>query len=193
MRVNMQFQHVVGLNTISHDQFEEIHLATLEILDRVGVRVSDTEALDLLKKAGARVDGNLAKIPASLVQDALASAPCRVPISNRSGERAMRLEKGRSYYGSGSDTPNTIDIETGTRRLAENIDFIMSLALASDVPTADSYIHQFEAMVLNTSKPIVYTADNLRDLEIIVKMAEVVAGGAEALAANPFIILYDEI
>jgi trimethylamine---corrinoid protein Co-methyltransferase len=207
MRVNMQFQQVVGLNTISYDQFEEIHLATLEILDRVGVRVSDTEALDLLKKAGARVDGNLAKIPASLVQDALASAPCRVPISNRSGERAMRLEKGRSYYGSGSDTPNTIDIETGARRLAtkqdvinatiisdslENIDFIMSLALASDVPTADSYIHQFEAMVLNTSKPIVYTADNLRDLEIIVKMAEVVAGGAEALAANPFIILYDE-
>lgn len=207
MRVNMQFQQVVGLNTISYDQFEEIHLATLEILDRVGVRISDPEALALLKKAGARVDGNLAKIPASLVQDALASAPCRVPISNRSGERAMRLEKGRSYYGSGSDTPNTIDIETGVRRLAtkqdvikstiisdhlDNIDFIMSMALASDVPTADSYIHQFEAMVLNTSKPIVYTASNRRDLEIIVKMAEVVAGGAEALAANPFIILYDE-
>jgi len=207
MRVNMQFQQVVGLNTISYDQFEEIHLATLEILDRVGVRISDPEALALLKKAGARVDRNLAKIPASLVQDALASAPCRVPISNRSGERAMRLEKGRSYYGSGSDTPNTIDIETGVRRLAtkqdvikstiisdhlDNIDFIMSMALASDVPTADSYIHQFEAMVLNTSKPIVYTASNRRDLEIIVKMAEVVAGGAEALAANPFIILYDE-
>lgn len=207
MRVNMQFQNVVGLNTISFDQFEEIHLATLEILDRVGVRISDPEALALLKKAGARVDGNLVKIPASMVQDALASAPCRVPISTRSGERAMRLEKGRSYYGSGSDTPNTIDIKTGVRRLAtkqdvinstiigdnlENIDFIMSLALASDVAKTDSYIHQFEAMALNTNKPIVYTASDRKDLEIIVEMAEVIAGGADALAANPFLILYDE-
>jgi trimethylamine---corrinoid protein Co-methyltransferase len=207
MRVNMQFQNVVGLNTISHDQFEEIHLATLEILEKVGVRVFDQEALILLKQAGARVDGNLAHIPAWMVQDALSSAPCRVPICARNGERAMCLEKGRSYYGTGSDTPFTMDVQTGGRRLStkqdvvnasiiadslENIDFIMSLALASDVPKADSYIHQFEAMVLNTNKPIVYTAADRKDLEIIVAMAESVAGGAEALAANPFMILYDE-
>jgi trimethylamine--corrinoid protein Co-methyltransferase len=203
----MQFQNAVGLNTISHDQFEEIHFATLEVLDRVGVNVFDEEALKLLKDAGARVNGHLVHIPAWMVQDALASAPCRVPICNRNGERAMFLEKGRSYYGTGSDTPYTVDIYTGERRIAtkqdvvnsaiisdclSNVDFIMSLALASDVPTIDSYIHQFEAMVLNSTKPIVYTAENRRDLEIIVKMAETIAGGAEELAANPFIILYDE-
>lgn len=207
MRTNMQFQDVVGLNTISYDQFEEIHFATLEVLNRVGVRVYDQESLALLKTAGAHVDGNLVHIPAWMVQEALASAPCRVPVFNRNGDTALSLEKGRSYYGSGSDTPFTIDIHTGQRRLStkqdvvnstiisdslENIDFIMSLALASDVPTEESYIHQFEAMILNTTKPIVYTAANLKDLKKIVRIAELVAGGAETLSNRPFIILYDE-
>ncbi len=207
MRANANFQKTVGLNTISYDQFEELHFASLETLERVGVKVFDEEALELLKKAGAMVDGNLVRIPPSMVKEALASAPCRVSISNRDGECAMRLEKGRSYYGTGSDTPYTIDIESGERRAAKkqdvvnaakisdslsNIDFVMSLALAGDVPTDASYVQQFEAMVLNTKKPIVYTAGNLKDLVDIVRMAEVVAGGAEKLRKNPFLILYDE-
>ncbi len=207
MRVNMQYQDVVGLNTISLDQFEELHLATLDILDRVGVKIFEQEALALLKDAGAYVNGNLVRIPAWMVQEALSSAPCRIPICDRNGDKAMSLEKGRSYYGTGSDTPFTVDIETGQRRPStkqdvinaaiindsmENTDFVMSLALASDVPKLDSYIHQFEAMALNTTKPIVYTAANRSDLEIIVGMAESIVGGPEALAENPFIILYDE-
>jgi len=207
MRVNTRYQNTAGINTISYDQFEEIHLATLEVLDRVGVNVFDQEALELLKKAGARVDGHRVHIPAGMVKKALASAPCRVPVSNRNGERAMFLEKGRSYYGTGSDTPYTIDVETGKRRestkqdvvnstritdFLPNIDFIMSLALASDVPSEDSYVHQFEAMLLNTTKPIVYTAANLRDLKDIVKIAEIVAGGEEELASRPNMVLYNE-
>jgi hypothetical protein len=35
---------------------------------------------------------------------------------------------------------------------------MMSLGLASDVPTSSCYLHKFEAIVLNTAKPIHYTA-----------------------------------
>lgn len=59
---------------MSHDQFEEIHLATLEVLDRTGVDVHEKEALDLLKKGGARIDGNRVRIPAWMVQEALGTA-----------------------------------------------------------------------------------------------------------------------
>jgi trimethylamine--corrinoid protein Co-methyltransferase len=119
----------------------------------------------------------------------------------------MLLEKGRCYYGTGSDTPYTMDVYSGKRRAAtkqdaanfsrvcehlDNIDFVMSMSLASDAPTMNSYLHLFEAMALNTRKPVVYTAANTRDLADIVKMAEIIAGGAEALAAKPFIVLYDE-
>ena len=207
MRTNSLFQTSLGLNLFSRDQWEEIHLASLELLDTVGVLVHEKEALDLLRRAGAVVDEKQVRIPAWLVQDALASAPCRVPIGNRQGERAMLLEKGRVYFGTGSDTQFTLDLQDGRRRATvkqdvanaariadglPNIDFVMSLGVASDVPVSSAYVHQFEAMMLNTIKPIVYTADHRQDVADIISMAEIAAGSPEALAANPFMILYAE-
>ena len=207
MRVNTQYQNKLGLNILTRDQCEEIHYATLQVLDDVGINVFEEEALALLKKGGAHVDGKRVRIPAWMVQEALVTAPCRVPVYNREGTPAMMLEKGRCYYGTGSDTPFTVDIYTGEPRKAtkqdtvnfsrvcehlDHIDFVMSMALASDAPTMNSYVHQFAAMVMNTRKPIVYTAANAKDLADIVGMAETIAGGADALAANPFVVLYDE-
>lgn len=207
MRANTQSQTTAGFNILSPDQLDQIHFATLEVLDRTGIHVFGDEALALLKQGGARVSGNRVRIPVWMVQEAIASAPSIVPICDRNGQRAMFLEKGRSYYGTGSDTPNTIDIYTAKHRPSikqdivnatricdalEHIDFVMSMAIASDKPTPTAYLHQFEAMVLNTVKPIVYTAVDLAGLKDIVHVAEIIAGGAENLAANPFILLYDE-
>ncbi|MCL2163907.1 MAG: trimethylamine methyltransferase family protein [Oscillospiraceae bacterium] len=208
MRANQNYQQSFGLNALSVDQIEELHFASLEVLDRVGLRFHDDKAVEILKKAGARVeDGNLVKIPSFMVKHALNTVPERIPIANRDGKRVMFLEKGRSYFGTGSDTPNTIDLYTGERRPSvkqdtvnfaivsdalEHIDFIMSMGLASDVPVRNSYIHEFEAMVLNSVKPIMYTAACAEDCKTIVEICEVIAGGAEQLRANPFIMLYDE-
>jgi len=201
------FSRNLGYSTLTPGQFERIHFATLEILERVGVNVFHQEALTLLKDAGARIRGGRAFIPQTLVKAALAAAPSSVHIRNRSGRRAMTLENGRSYYGTGSDTPNVYDIHTGERRKAvkqdvvhaarlcdalRNIDFVMSMALVSDVPSGRSYVHQFEAMLLNTEKPIVYTAGNLRDMEDIYKIACLAAGGEEQLQERKSMILYNE-
>ncbi len=207
MRIDSILKKTLGLTILTDDQCEEIHLASLEVLDSIGVKVYDEEALELLHGAGARIDGNLARIPAWMVQEALAAAPCRVPIGDRNGNRAMLLEKGRSYYGTGSDTQTTIDIYSGERRettkqdvvhaatlidALEQIDFAMSMAIASDVPVSSSYLHQFEAMLINTTKPFVYTAEHKQDVLDMIEISEIAAGGAEALQQNPFMILYSE-
>jgi len=43
---------------LTGDQCRRIHEASLEVLDRVGVRLELEEAIALLKKAGARVDSS---------------------------------------------------------------------------------------------------------------------------------------
>jgi trimethylamine--corrinoid protein Co-methyltransferase len=207
MRTNSVFRKTLGFDVFSRDQCEELHLASLEVLDSIGVRVHDDGALGLLHDAGARVENDLVRVPAWMVQEALATVPCRVPVGSRDGKRAMLLEKGRSYFGSGSDTQTTYDILTGERRSTvkedvanaarivdalEHIDFVMSMAIASDVPVQTSFLHQFEAMVMNTTKPIIYTADGREDVEDIIEISEIVAGSPEALRSNPFIILYAE-
>jgi trimethylamine--corrinoid protein Co-methyltransferase len=197
----------LGYSTLTPAQFEKLHFATLEILERTGVNIFHNEALELLKKAGARIQNGRVYIPSHLVKEALTAAPSSIHISNRSGNRAMTLENGRSYYGTGSDTPNVYDIHTKALRKAvkqdvanaarlcdalPNIDFVMSMGLVSDVPQDKSYVHQFEAMVLHTEKPILYTAGNLADLKDIYNMAAAAAGGEENLQARPFVILYNE-
>ncbi len=207
LKVNMSTQATVGLNLLSDDQIEEIHSATLQVLQTVGVEVYEEEALQLLKNAGADVEGTRVRFPVWLIQEALASAPKSVTLYNRSGEPACILEKGKIYYGSGSDTPYTIDVETGKRRSAtnadvgmaakladalEHIDFIMSLGLASDAPAEASDVYQYQAMVTNTCKPILFTAHGRQGLLDIYEISSLVAGGERELRLKPFFALYNE-
>jgi len=201
------FQKRMGLLNLNPEQIDQLHLATLDVLENVGVKICEPEALDLLGSAGARVTGELVRIPTWLVQQALSTAPCKLAIYDRSGRRTLTLEKGNIYYGTGSDTPYIIDIENGRRRRAvkqdtvnatriadalENIDFIMSMAKASDVPELRTDRHHFEAMTLNSTKPVIFDAHNREGLSDIIRMASLVCGSKEALAQRPYIMHYAE-
>lgn len=197
-----------GYRMFSDSQLAEIHHASLEILRRTGVRVFESESLALLQEAGAIVsDGNLVKFPPAVVEQALGDAPSRIVLCNRNGRPQLYLEGHRTYFGTGSDLPNFLDLETGQRRLSRlsdvadmsrladalpNLDFIMSMALPSDVPVATSDRRSFYTMLTNATKPIVFTAWNEEGLADIIKMAELVAGGPEKLRLNPFLFAYLE-
>jgi len=190
----------------SEDQLDELHFKTLEVLERVGVEVDNQEALKLLEEAGARVKGPRVRIPGWLVKEALRKAPERIALCTRSGERALQLEKNQPYFGLGSDLPYTFDFETGERRKSrksdvaraarvadrlDNIDFIMSMAIATEFDRL-SYLHQFHAMVENSCKPVVFTTRDGEDLEQIIEIAAMVAGGRDELRYKPFIACYAE-
>jgi trimethylamine--corrinoid protein Co-methyltransferase len=191
---------------VSPEQCQKIHNASLEILTRTGVRLYDQEAIDLLKKAGASIsDGNRARIPAGLVEKAFSTVPKRVTLYDQNGQAKLFLEEGRCYYGTGSDCLHVIDHHTGERRnpvlqdvidgmrvcdALPNIDFAMSMFLPSDVDEMVSDRYQMEAMLNNTSKPIVYVTNEFSGCVDAVEMAEVVAGGAEELRLHPSAACY---
>ena len=56
---------------LSQDDLYRIHTATLEVLERVGVRVEEENALKLLSEVGADVNASekIAKIPQHLVDE----------------------------------------------------------------------------------------------------------------------------
>lgn len=208
VRSNQAVNATPYFNVLTPSQCEEIVLAAKEILTRTGVTVYDEEARDIMKKAGCWVDGIHVRIPASVVERALASTPDRVTLCNsRTGSRDVHLEGYNAYFGSGSDTPFTIDPYTNKRVPATkesvsrackvldampNIDFVMSLGIVQDVPVPISDRHQFQAEVLNTGKPIVITAHDIHGYADVIEMCEVIAGGEEELRRNPFMTLYAE-
>jgi trimethylamine--corrinoid protein Co-methyltransferase len=195
----------VHLTRLSDEQFEKIHAASLEILGRIGVRVDLPEALDLLKKGGAQVEGNIVRVPAKMVESALLSAPKKVTLHNRHGDPVMPLESNRCFFGPGSDCLTIIDHRTDERRkpmlqdvvegsrlcdALPNIDFVMSMVLPSDVDATLADTYQMEAMLSNTVKPILYVSYESQGLVNAVEMAEAVVGGADALREKPILTCY---
>jgi trimethylamine--corrinoid protein Co-methyltransferase len=195
------------MSILSDDQKEELHLRTLELLRRTGVKVLVPEVREKLAQAGCWIEEERVRIPPQLIDWAIDVAPQTIQMADRDGRPAMFLEGRKSYYGTGSDTPYVLDAETGERRSAilqdivnvsilvdalDNIDFLMCMGIASDVPDELSDLYHFQAMVSHTTKPIVYTAWNQQNLVDIIRMAEEVAGGAEELQRNPFCALYSE-
>jgi trimethylamine--corrinoid protein Co-methyltransferase len=191
---------------LSDDQLEQLHHASLEILDRTGICLYEPEALELFKKKGIKVEeGNRVRIPPGLVEWALSSAPKRAVICDRNGRRVMPLERNNVFYGPGSDCPNVIDVRTGERRRGTlqdiveasrvcdalpNIDFLMSFCIASEVDQAVADRYQMRAMLMNSTKPILFVTTEFPGCVDVIKMAEAVAGGAEELRRNPLCALY---
>lgn len=198
----------MSFSALNDAQIQKLHLATLDILERTGVAVLNGEAKALLLDAGAWPgEGDRVRIPSWMVKEALAKAPEKVVLHKRTGERSVPLEADRVFFGTGSDTPNTIDpyerkrrrsVKDDTRKFAllcdylPNFDFVMSMGIAEDAREGDNYVEEFESMLLGTSKPIVFTANGRRDMETIYEMSTVVAGDADALKRRPFLLHYAE-
>jgi trimethylamine---corrinoid protein Co-methyltransferase len=196
------------LKVLNRDQARAIHKAALEILERTGVKMAHPKALEMLTGAGARVSqNNWVKIPAYLVEEALRTVPRQFTLYDQLGNRAMRLLDANSFFGTGSDTTFTVDLGTGERRRTvlkdignfarlvdglHNMDFLMSMANPQDVPGPYIYVHGFVEMIKNTNKPIVFIADNGKDLAKIYEVACLVAGGPEELENKPFLLNYSE-
>ena len=176
------------IKLLSSDQLKQIHLASLEVLERTGVDVRLPEAVDLLAAAGADArNPSQVKIPSHLVDEALRTAPHRITIYDRTGHPAMYLEGRNCYFGTGTDTPFVIDPYSGERRPTRgedvdcavrlsdalvNIDFVGSMGSVSkeEVPAQISDRHNFFRICLNTTKPILYTTWGREGIEDIYEM-----------------------
>ena len=191
---------------LSEKECQKLHWASLEILERTGVRLHHQPAIDLLKKAGASVaDGNRVRIPSTLIENALNTAPCEITLYNRHGDPTIPIGDFRNFFGTGSDCLHILDHRTGERRqpllqdvvegitlcdALPNIDFVMGMFLPEDVPrmVADRYV--METMLSCTTKPIIFVTTDLAGCVDAVEMAEVVVGSSKALQQKPLTACY---
>jgi trimethylamine--corrinoid protein Co-methyltransferase len=185
-----------------------IHQASRKILQNTGVEIFHEEGLRLLKSAGAHVEGKLVKIPPTLVEWALSTAPNSFNLYWRGTDRAAVILDGEGvYFGPGSDTLHYMDPRSGVRRdftLADvadcvrisdslpEINFVMSMGVPNDVPSETYYRYQYATILRNTSKPMVVVCNDLADIESITAMAAAATGGLDWLERFPTFLVYSE-
>ncbi len=109
-------------------------MATLDILERTGIKLTHPKALELLADAGATVNGNRVKIPSWLVEDAIRKAPKRVVLGKRTGERTVTLERDKSYFGPSLDCIDYMDPVTHERTRFNSCHVETTAALCDTLP-----------------------------------------------------------
>jgi trimethylamine--corrinoid protein Co-methyltransferase len=197
----------VRLRVLSDDQIWEIRQAAFDIIENVGFKCHHPDVHKMMKQAGAQVRESHIKVPRYIVEACLITTPKGWTIFDRNGRRAMEVEGEKSYYGTSTASPTTRDAFTGEIRptvvadialgatvadYLEGIDFAMPMGTAQDVPANAADVHEFEALVSNTTKPIVFIGYSGLGCEYVYEMAAVIAGGQDKLTQRPFVIAYPE-
>lgn len=190
---------------LSDKQLEELHLATLQILERTGVAFESEEALNLLSDAGADVSNpNRVKIPSYLVERALGTAPRTITVYSRDGEPAMVLDgQSGAHFGALADLQDILDPYTGKKRMCylEDIAAVVRLCDAlpnikrvfttlnnQTIPTAIADKVSLLQAILNTTKPIGCQINDVDSLREMIDLCSIVAGGEEQFRKKPFLM-----
>jgi trimethylamine--corrinoid protein Co-methyltransferase len=73
------------------------------------------------------------------------------------------------------------------------LDAMFPLGSLADDYGSDCFVHEVHAMMLNTTKPLIYLSQDVADTKAISEMAAVIAGGWDKLRERPFLLQYDEV
>jgi len=194
----------LSLNGLTDDELDDIHRATLEVLEKTGIFIESDEALEVFDGAGAEIDrpNKIVKIPAQLVEDAIGSAPSKILLAGRDPKHDKVLEAGRVHFTNFSEGIEVVDPFNGERRTpvksdlanaAKLVDYLDDIDVcekavgSSDVPPEVLPLHNAEAMLTNTTKHCCVGPGSGYLLRKLVQMAGVISGGLKNFKERPIL------
>ncbi len=188
---------------LRQDDVERIVGAAMEVLERTGIEVHPSPCREVFRAAGCRVDddANRVFIGHQLVERGLETAARKVLLAGRSPQHDLELGGQRVYMGTGGQAVKILDLDGTVRetRLSDNYDigrlcdtlehihFYMRPVVPRDLPNEQIDINQFYACLAATDKHVMANAYLPQKVAEQRAMAEILAGGAEALDRRPII------
>ena len=192
----------VKLELLSQNDVKQIHEATLDVIESVGVKFHSQKALDILEANGASVDREttVAQIPGAVVEQALSTAPHAFTLGARNPEYDLPLDGEHVYISSdgcgvfardpdgavrSSRKQDLVDCARVVQAL-DNVSATSAVVSAQDCPPETRVLHEFDACVRSSEKhDIVVSIKEDWEARSLIRMAEALAGGAEELRRRP--------
>lgn len=193
----------LSLNLLSQMDLARLHTATLEVIERTGVRFPSPKALDIWEAHGAKVDRNtqIIKVPGHIIEGALEQAPPIYTLAARDQAQDLPLDGNHVYVGTDGCGVQVIDLYDGQRRpsclqdqadIARVADYLDEVAFhwiavsAQDYPAETRSLHELRVTWENSTKHVqtesIYTEAEAR---AAVEMAVAIAGDREILRHRP--------
>lgn len=195
-----------GLNAFSNADLDSLHYATLEVFQNTGIKVESKEAAEIFHSAGASVeyvkDYAIVKIPPHVVEDCIRWAARPMVFYGRDPEDDFIAEPNRVGFSTFGECVKVIDpvtreVRASVKEDCANItliaDYIDEIAVlerpccSTDKPAPTQPLHNFEAIVTNTSKPVFIGPVNGQNCHKMVDMAAACVGGMENFKKRPFL------
>ena len=192
------------LSFLSKDEMQQIHNASLQILQKTGMKIDHLGALKKLIAAGAEVNfqTKVVKFPPKLIEKSLETMPQQIVFAGRYPNNDIDLKVGGNIYCRTTSGPITyLDLETDTYKRAK-IDDMKQFAIlgdalpninsngtlhAEDVPKQTADIHSLRVLFENTKKHIYAQAFSAKNLGYMIEMLLAIRGSKKDLIKRPLL------
>jgi trimethylamine---corrinoid protein Co-methyltransferase len=190
------------LRFLTDKQLDDLQNATLEILEKTGVRFPSQKALTIFAEHGVQVDwqSQIAKLQPDFVMKALSTNPRFFLLGARSPAYDLQLEEGVTYFTTDGCGVETIDFDTRVRRpsrkadvgiMAKVSDYLPSISFIWPMVSAQDHgetapLHEIETAWNNSVKHVQSeTVMGEIPCRYAVEMANVIAGSREEMRRRP--------
>jgi len=186
---------------LSDSELYDIHLATLEVLEEVGVRVEYKPALELMADNGCRVDfsSRIVQVPEHVLKKALSTAPCRFTLYGKTKEFDVKVDTQGVYTIGGSSALFVLDLDGNHRPAAlkdladltrlqdalENLHIMHAIVVPQDIEQEGFDRMLFSTVMKNSSRNYYSQGMGAQSIRDQVEMASVIQGSTEEVKKKP--------
>lgn len=184
----------------SKQDMDSIHATALKVLEKKGVRFPYEPALEILNKAGCRLDGDRVFFPWQVVEEAIKKAPGSFSIYGRNPKNKVTIGGGKTVLMPTYGSPFVEDLDKGRRdgNLEDFKNFVRLVHQSpempivggvmvepTDVPIKKRGMEMVFASLKYSDKPFMGAVLGREEAKHTIEMAAIAMGGKEELANHP--------
>ncbi len=187
-------------SVVSPVQIQKMHAATLDLLERTGIKIQHPVAAEILQGAGARIEKDRIYLPPVIVNEALDNSPSSVVLGKRDYQDSIILKGENTWFGPCLDCINYLDPMTDERRAFTSEDcrinasiadvlphytWTMTLGLAADTaPDIADRVIARQALTY-CEKPLAFCCQGLASTRDIYEMSLLISGNEKNFKQAP--------
>jgi trimethylamine--corrinoid protein Co-methyltransferase len=191
-----------NMRVLSKEEIDLVHDSSLKILAEVGVKIESPSVVELMRKAGARIDQKTQTVflNEKMVSQALKSAPKSIKLCSRRGVDHTVPGDGVQLISTDGQPPAIYDADSCTKRPSKlkdvkdfaviadalpEVDFVWPPVVATDMPSDKSSFYEFLITVAYTSKHVQHGATSAEEANFQIDVASAILGSKEELKKRP--------
>jgi trimethylamine--corrinoid protein Co-methyltransferase len=188
---------------LTKSQVEQIHEASLYIMEKIGIDFYYPPALEVLKKAGVKVDRDRVFFSPRIVEEQIKKAPSQFRLFARNSDKDVFIGKKHTAFVPGYGAPFVTDLDKG-RRPAVMADYenFLKLTQASlyqdicsgvvtepnDIPPEIRHLQMLYATIMHSDKCFMGSAMGGKAANDSIEMASILFGSKDELIEKPRMI-----